>query len=151
MLPDGIGEACFKELWNWFGTADAWSVCPDAADVLSALARRGLTVGMASNFDSRLIVLLENLPELAEVRNRCVVSSLVGWRKPVREFFAAVAQSAGCAPGQVLYVGDDVHNDIDGAVAAGMSAVFFDPKGTSEVRPRIRQLRDLLPLSGVIQ
>ena len=36
---------------------------------------------------------------------------------------------AGC-PAQVLYVGDDVHNDIDGAVAAGMSAVLFDPKGT---------------------
>ena len=26
VLPDGIGEACFKELWDWFGTADAWSV-----------------------------------------------------------------------------------------------------------------------------
>ena len=61
---------------------------PDAADVLSELARRGLTVGMASNFDSRLIVLLESVPRTAPKRNRCVViSSSVGSRKPAREFF----------------------------------------------------------------
>jgi len=112
--------------------------------VLAGLTNRGIAVGVASNFDARLVALLDGIPVLAPLRGRCVVSSLVGWRKPAAEFFAALAAACGCEPGRILYVGDDLRNDIDGATAAGLRAVLYDPDGRSTQTPRIRQLRDIL-------
>jgi putative hydrolase of the HAD superfamily len=151
VLPVTDCEACFVDLWNWFSMPIAWSVNPEASAVLADLRERGLTLGVASNFDSRLTGLVSLIPDLVRVRDRCVVSSLVGWRKPAHEFFAAVANIAGCNAEQVLYVGDDLRNDIHGATAAGLRAVLFDPEGNSEGGLRVRRLRDLLPVSGVSQ
>lgn len=145
VLPGPDPEACFADLWAWFSTPEAWAPHPEAADVLAELAGRGLTVGVASNFDARLVGLVDALPALAPLRGRCVVSSLVGWRKPAGEFFQAVRQAAGCPADQILYVGDDLRNDVHGATAAGLRAVLFDPEGKAEDGPRIRRLRDLLP------
>jgi putative hydrolase of the HAD superfamily len=138
-------EGAFEDLWAWFSTPAAWTVHPEAGEVLRELANHRLIVGMASNFDSRLLGLIESFPELAPVRDRCAVSSLVGWRKPAREFFRHVAQLAGTPPGQVLHLGDDLCNDVEGAAAAGMRAVLFDPQDAASHTPRIRRLRDLLP------
>ena len=144
VLPGTDPGLCFAGLWEWFAKPAAWTISPDAGEVLGQLARRGLTVGIASNFDARLLPLVAHFPELAPVRERCVISSLVGWRKPAPQFFAAVAQSADCMPAQVLYVGDDLANDLHGATAAGMRSVLLDPAAYSGTPDRIRSLRDLI-------
>jgi FMN phosphatase YigB (HAD superfamily) len=41
------------------------------------------------------------------------------------EFFAAVARLAGAEPGEIVYVGDRVDNDVLPAIAAGMTAVHL--------------------------
>jgi putative hydrolase of the HAD superfamily len=143
VLPGVDAERCFAGLWDWFADPAAWAIHPEAGEVLHELSRRGLTVGIGSNFDARLLPLVEHFPELAPVRGRCVISSLVGWRKPAREFFAALARAAGCGPSQVLYVGDDLRNDLEGATAAGLRAVLLDPNADPMVPVRIRGLRDL--------
>jgi len=144
VIADAPTDVCFPELWAHFSRPDAWVVNPDAADLLAELTTRGLILGIASNFDARLIGLLDGLPELAAVRDRCVVSSAVGWRKPAGRFFAALAAAAGCDPRAVLHVGDDWGNDFEGATAAGLRAVLYDPDHRSPVGPHIRRLRDLL-------
>jgi putative hydrolase of the HAD superfamily len=123
-VPDPA--ACFRELWDHFARPAAWRSAPGAGSLLTELARRGLTVGIASNFDRRLRSVVAALPELAPVRH-VVISSEVGWRKPAREFFEAVVRAVGCAPGEVLVVGDDFENDYAGAMAAGLRAVLIDP------------------------
>jgi putative hydrolase of the HAD superfamily len=143
VLPGAKGS--FDELWARFATPAAWSVNPEAGEVLRQLSDRGLVVGIASNFDSRLIGLVDAISELRPLRGRCAVSSLIGWRKPAREFFRHVAQLAGCVADQILHVGDDTANDVEGATAAGLKAVLYDPDGRSTVLPRISRLRDLLP------
>jgi putative hydrolase of the HAD superfamily len=144
VLPGAHAEACFAELWTWFSAPAAWTVNLDAADVVRELIGRGIVVGIASNFDSRLTGLVQAFPELAAMRNRCVISSLVGWRKPARQFFHSIVAAAGCEPQNILHVGDDLRNDIHGATAAGLRALLFDPEGRSEGGARIRTLRDLL-------
>jgi HAD superfamily hydrolase (TIGR01458 family) len=42
--------------------------------------------------------------------------------KPSRAFFEQALEDAGCEPGEVLMVGDDVYGDVDGALRAGLSA-----------------------------
>lgn len=143
VLPNADAGPCFAGLWEWFANPAAWAVHSEAGAVLNELSRRGLAVGIGSNFDARLLPLVNHFAELAPVRDRCVVSSLVGWRKPAPEFFAALARAAGCEPTQVLYVGDDVQNDLHGATAAGLRAVLLDPDAVPAAPERIRQLRDL--------
>ena len=136
-------EPCFDGLWGWFADPAAWTVHPEAGGVLDELARRRLAVGIGSNFDARLLPLVDHFPELAAVRGRCVISSLVGWRKPAAEFFAALTKTAGCEPAHVLYVGDDWRNDFEGATAAGLRAILLDPAAEPSAPDRIRCLRDL--------
>jgi putative hydrolase of the HAD superfamily len=139
----GTAPDCFESLWGWFRRPAAWTVHPESGEVLRTLAARGFVVGMGSNFDSRLRPLVDGFPELAPVRDRCVISSVVGWRKPAREFFRALTEAADCKPGELLYVGDDMRNDFEGAMAAGLRPVLLDT--TAEPGPsRIRRLRDLI-------
>jgi putative hydrolase of the HAD superfamily len=118
-------EACFRELWDHFARPAAWGCLPGAGAMLADLARRGYTLGIASNFDRRLRTVVAGLPELAPVRH-IVISAEVGWRKPAPAFFAALVAAVGCAPGEVLLVGDDYENDYAGATAAGLRAVLLD-------------------------
>jgi putative hydrolase of the HAD superfamily len=83
---------------------------------------------LASNYDRRLRSVAAGLPELRPL-GHLVISSEVGWRKPAREFFDAVARAAGVPAGQVLFVGDDPVNDGEGARAAGLQALLIDPRG----------------------
>ena len=138
-------EACFRELYAHFARPDAWAVHAEAGPTLAALARLGCRVGLASNFDARLRGVAAGLSELRPV-GPIVVSSEVGWRKPAAEFFHAIRQEARMVPEKILFVGDDPINDYDGARAAGLSAVLYDPRGAcrdAKVR-RIARLADLL-------
>jgi putative hydrolase of the HAD superfamily len=148
-IPDADADSCFAELWAHFSRPDAWAVHEEAEGIFAELTRRGIVPGIASNFDARLTGLVEAIQTLAPVRDQCVVSSLVGFRKPAAEFFAVLPRAAGCQPGRMLYVGDDLRNDIEGAAAAGIRAVLYDPDGLSTDGRRIRRLRDILPPGGV--
>jgi putative hydrolase of the HAD superfamily len=120
----GDGAACFAELWDHFSSPTAWRCLPDVGPVLAELSRRGLTIGMASNFDSRLRNVAAGLADLGPVRP-IVVSAEVGWRKPAHEFFAAAVVAFHCSPQQLLVVGDDFENDYAGGTAAGLRAIFL--------------------------
>lgn len=52
-------------------------------------------------------------------------SCRIGYAKPDRRAFRAVAQHCGVAPARVLHIGDDWACDIVGAVAAGLQAVWI--------------------------
>jgi len=144
VVPVEESDTCFDELWSWYGKPEAWSANPQSGEVLIELVQRGLIVGMASNFDSRLAIIIDGIPELTVVLDRCVISSRIGWRKPASEFFLAVIQSADTSPDRILYVGDDLRNDIQGARSVGLRACLYDPEARSETGSRIRCLRDLL-------
>jgi putative hydrolase of the HAD superfamily len=144
---DGVTDlqACFHTLYEHYATAAAWRLPPDTGEVLRTLAERGFILGMGSNYDARLHRVLANFPALAPVCDRVLVSAAVGVRKPGREFFHAIARDAGCEPHEVVFVGDDVNNDYDGATAAGMHAILIDPNAKhTSVTNRVANLRDLL-------
>jgi putative hydrolase of the HAD superfamily len=137
-------EACFAELYAHFGRPDAWRLADDA-DVLGEVARRGFVCGVASNYDHRLGTVAAGLPGLAPARH-LVISAAVGWRKPASGFYAAVCAAAGLPARQVLYVGDDRGNDYDGARAAGLVALLYDPRRreTIPAGERLGSLREVL-------
>jgi putative hydrolase of the HAD superfamily len=139
------GEACFEELYAHFARPAAWACLPGTAEVLSTLSSRGHVLGIASNFDHRLRGLVEHLPALRPVRH-LVISSEIGWRKPAPEFFAEMCRQVAAPPAQVLYVGDDLVNDYEGAHAAGLRAMLLDLSHHVVIQGGgcIRSLSDLL-------
>jgi putative hydrolase of the HAD superfamily len=125
---DDVGEpeACFHELYEHFALPAAWRLSTNAAAAIQQLAGRGYRLGLASNYDHRLHAVTAGFPALRALTH-VVISSEVGWRKPARQFFAAMCQAAQLPAAQVLYVGDDPANDYDGAIAAGLQALLVDP------------------------
>jgi putative hydrolase of the HAD superfamily len=137
-------DACFFDLWQWYSQSNAWTAHAETAMVLAELTRRGIAIGMASNFDARLAAIIDGIPALAPLAERCAISSVVGWRKPAKEFFEEVIRLAECAPEEILFVGDDPRNDLEGARAAGMQALLLDPEGKNEAAGRIATLAELV-------
>ncbi len=138
--------ACFAELYNHFARPDAWRIPSEAAGVFHSLQARGIVLGFASNYDSRLSPVVAGHADLAPLRDRVVISAAVGCRKPARAFFEQVTRIAGCRPGEILLVGDDLDNDFNGATDAGLEAVLLDPAGRhTNVPRRIGTLAELIP------
>ncbi len=124
---DPVG--CFRELYHHFGLPAAWKCHPEIEMVFPDLRRRGYDLGIASNYDHRLRTVLAGIGPLAGM-DRVIISSEVGWRKPAKEFFQAVAEGFGLFPQQVLFVGDDIVNDIQGAKEAGFRTAHLQEGGS---------------------
>lgn len=76
----------------------------------------------------------------------------LGVRKPSREYFAAVLADLGLPPDRVVMVGDEWQADVEGALAAGLRAVWYDPSRRGECRhPRVRTLHEMRGLPEVLQ
>jgi FMN phosphatase YigB (HAD superfamily) len=101
---------------------EAGDFYPDALPCLAECRAAGWRIGLAGNQPRAAEEALDRLGLDIDV-----VASSEAWgvEKPSPEFFAKVVDAAGCDdPGEVAYVGDRVDNDVVGAHAAGLVAVF---------------------------
>ncbi len=122
-------DRAFQELWHHFSLPGSWRCYPDVEPALGGLADTGITVCVGSNFDSRLRGVVQGLSELSSCTHSLVVSSEVGYRKPHPKFFKAVCNHLGLPEHEVLCVGDDIENDVRGAIGAGLSGLLIDRAG----------------------
>lgn len=145
-------EELFQGLWGHFSSAGGWECCPDTAPAVERLNASGVRWGIASNFDSRLREIVAELPELAGC-GFLAISSEVGFQKPSPRFFEAVLKAEGAAPAETLLLGDDPHNDVSGALAAGLHTARIDrrlpPSLDEEPTPRFADLESALDHFGV--
>ena len=125
LAAGGALDRCFEELFEHFGRASAWRCYDDVQATVSRIEQLGLGMVIASNFDRRLHTVCAGWPVLKSAR-AIVVSSEVGWRKPGRGFFEALVAACGCRAEEVLMVGDDRVNDVEGALSSGLQAVHVD-------------------------
>lgn len=146
-VPDP--DRAFDELWTHFGKPEAWACFDDVPGTLRTLDALGLALCVASNFDGRLEAVANGLNALARVSSALVISSRVGHRKPHPRFYAAVADRLGGSPARVLWVGDDIENDVLGPRRAGFRSLLID-RGSRmpEFSPRVSSLEGLGGLIG---
>lgn len=126
------GVSLTDEQWREFGwlwyepLSRLGSIEPDLVQTLEKLKSAGLKIGILSNTFINAFILekhLEqfNLPGYFSVR---LYSYQFKYRKPNPKIFIDAAQTIGCLPENVLYVGDRLDNDVAGAVRANMTPVL---------------------------
>lgn len=99
---------------------DLGDLYPDAIACLEGVRALGLRVGIVGNQTAALERWAREAALPADVISS---SDSLGVRKPDPRFFRHVVELAGCAAGEVAYVGDRVDNDVLPAAAAGLVAI----------------------------
>jgi HAD superfamily hydrolase (TIGR01509 family) len=102
------------------------TVPPENLETLAALRARGLKLGLVSNAHFLPALMLEDFERLglAQYMDAIVTSSQLGVRKPHPAIFERVLAELGVSPGEALFVGDKVREDVQGPKALGMRAVL---------------------------
>lgn len=137
-------EDYFVELFQYFSEADSWKLYPEVPETLSALKARGLIVDVISNFDSRLVTVLDGLGVMHWF-DEVFISSRIGHAKPNRRIFEAALKKHSLNPENAVHVGDSEVNDIQGAINAGMTGILVDRNGPTDSQraSRISNLKEI--------
>jgi putative hydrolase of the HAD superfamily len=139
--------AWFESLYDHFGRAETWQLYPDAVPTLTALAERGVQLAVVSNWDSRLVRILDALA-VTPLVHTVAVSAVEGVRKPGPRIFAQTLERLGVSPEEAIMVGDSLVDDVGGARAAGLTGVLIqrgrEPAPAPEGVHAIRSLAELL-------
>lgn len=121
VIDDTFGEplpfeiAC--ELYDTFATAKRWRVLPGVRDALTLIGDLNLPMAVVSNFDNRLLQVLNDL----YLGPFCTVvtSVSVGRAKPDPLPLLTVCRVIDVTPAQVLHLGDSEREDGGMCLAAG--------------------------------
>jgi len=117
--PAALGRAIGKALHILTETVVPYGT---SANVLSLLKARGYRLGILSHVPlpgeaCRAWFVRHGLAPYIDFYS---LSCEIGWIKPSPRHFRHALDAAGCAPGEVLHVGDHPLRDVQGAKAMGM-------------------------------
>ncbi len=137
----------FDELFAYFARADSWVLYDDARSTLEDLRARGLILVMISNFDSRVLNIVQGLG-VADYFDSVFISSSAGFAKPSAGIFQLALERHGIGPDEAIHVGDSPETDVEGALNAGVRPVLLDRDGDArhEGAVRIGGLHELMRL-----
>lgn len=128
VVAESVGvddEALFEELYALYAEPRAWWVDTDALRGLGGIARRGVRLGIVSNWDTRLRSLYTRMA-LDRMFPWLVCSAEVELEKPDPAIFHLACELVGVEPAEAVHVGDDPERDVAGASRAGLGAVHYE-------------------------
>ncbi|BBY77805.1 haloacid dehalogenase [Mycolicibacterium parafortuitum] len=132
-LTDRAADALFEAYWGFY--RDAWRPFPDAEHAVRRAREAGLRVGILTNGDARDQRRKVAATALADFALPLFASSELPGAKPDPRAFEFSCRALGVSTAQCLMVGDSLVNDIEGARAAGLSAVLLDRYGPERPAP----------------
>ncbi|MGL5834919.1 MAG: HAD-IA family hydrolase [Waterburya sp.] len=115
----------FTEIYCYFGTGEPWYIFPDTVDSLISCRDRGIELGIISNFDSRLIEVLNHL-DLDQFFTSITISSMAGFAKPDANIFHLALSKHRVTSAQAWHIGDSPTEDYTGAKNAGLSSFWLN-------------------------
>ena len=120
---DGMRVA--EALFAAFSDPAGYRLFDDVRPALDALAGRGVTLGVVSNFEPWLedILTLQGIDHLFAT---VAISGKLGVAKPDPEIFQVALKEAGAEPEATVHVGDQPVNDVAAARAVGITPVLID-------------------------
>lgn len=140
-------EPMFKMCFEAYAGGEYWQIFPDVLPALTTLKEKGYRLVVLSNWDRRLNQTLKDL-DLDRFFEKIYISTLIGHAKPDPGAFQYICDDLGTAEHAVLHIGDTLEEDVAGAQAAGIRAVYLDrrEKCTADLKqiPTISSLSELL-------
>ncbi len=134
-----------------------FSLRDDCLETLAELRASGLRVSVVSNIDDDYLQPMIARAGLSDVLHHWTSSEEARSCKPDAGIYRYACAKAGCAPEQVLFVGDSPEQDIAGARALGMTTVLLREEGapppgsgvgeTAVPHHHITRLSEVLPLA----
>jgi putative hydrolase of the HAD superfamily len=120
-------ENFFKTLYKYFATAEPWFIYEDTRLALDAWQQQGMTLGLLSNFDSRLYAVIKAL-DLDHYFDSITISTEVGAAKPDPLIFevALAKHQIERSPNLAWHIGDSFGEDYLGASAVGIKAFWLN-------------------------
>lgn len=155
LFRPGIDLEAEREKRRALGIEDhfiADDLYPDALPTLRWAKEAGHRIGIAGNNTANTEAFARGLG-LADV-----VGSSQRWgaAKPDPTFFQRLIAEAGCAPAEIVYIGDRVDNDVLPALDAGVQAIHIarGPWGAVQARwpegAGLRRIRSLAELPAML-
>ena len=117
----------------------------DVLPTLTALHAHGKRLGILSNFSPNLENVLRQIG-IHGYFSFCVVSAIVGVEKPDPRIFDLMVRVASTPRSDIVYVGDSIFHDIEGARNAGIAGILVDRQNQYPEfnGTRVRDLRELV-------
>jgi putative hydrolase of the HAD superfamily len=122
-------DPCAREIYVEWAACHHFELYEEVPAVLRDLASRGVRIGLISN-SHRCLTSFQSHFELDGIVSAAVSSSEHGFLKPHASIFAAALQLVNVPANDAMMVGDNVRQDVDGALRAGMRAVLLH-RGTT--------------------
>jgi len=141
-------DAHFDELFEVF-RGGAWTLFPETTEVLSSLRSKGYSLGIISNFDSRVYDVMRMLG-IYDFFDTFVISSEAGHAKPSHSIFSIALERAGRESHEAIHIGDDLCNDFHGARALGIRALLLDREGEYAAAGGMDRIGDLTAIEKVL-
>lgn len=123
--------------------AATWQAYADVVPALTALRRRGLHIGVLSNFDHSLKDILVTIG-IHDLFDTVLYASALGAYKPDPAAFTAMADATGIALPSILYVGDIWDNDIAPCGPLQIPCLWLCRNGPMPVPGTVPSLRGVI-------
>lgn len=129
---------------NFGPEIEAIEPLPGAAETLNFLRGRGVKLALLSNCtDGPYVATVVRGLGWEGFFDPFVVSSDIGYRKPLPEAFRPILDQWTMARGEIAMVGDSLYHDVAGAERLGLNSIHFtaienpgDPPLRATIRPR---------------
>lgn len=139
-------EHAARDIYGEWAACQHFELYEDVPDVLRALHRRGIRIGLISNTQRCLSTFAEHF-ELRGIFDVALSSAEHGYMKPHPSIFEAALARTGSRAEEAVMVGDSVAHDIAGAISIGMKGVLVAragrPAQVPDGIPVIESLREL--------
>jgi len=144
---DGMRVA--EALFAAFSDPAGYRLFDDVRPALDALAGRGVTLGVVSNFEPWLedVLALQGIDRLFAT---VAISGKLGVAKPDPEIFRVALKEAGAEPEATVHVGDQPVNDVAAARAVGITPVLIDRFARHPDPDGAHRVEDLLGLVRLV-
>jgi putative hydrolase of the HAD superfamily len=121
-------DTYFQELYERFGDWVRWRTYPEVFPVLDGLKAKGYRLAIISNWDQRLVGMLEGM-DLAPYFEKMFISAQLGFEKPQPEIYRMACDAMGVEPRKAWMVGDDQMNDDEAPRQAGLASYLVERPG----------------------
>ena len=133
----------FDRVYDYFATASAWSLYPEVLPTLKHWTEQGIQLGVISNFDSRLLNVLQAL-QLDRFFDSVTLSTQVGVAKPNPIIFQIALHQCSCIAQDAIHVGDQYIDDYQGAICTGLQGRWLNRDRHEDIKLEASQVIESL-------